>query len=207
MQRILSTVKGRVVLSCRWHCYCWHLLIHESCCLVVYLYHSDQSWLTPALSVCWVSDRMRTSINVVGDSFGAGIVDHLSRAELAEIDAELLSPEDEEFIPPPPVLTEIDLVDPKRPPRVTPTFPPPAQTQPPWPLQPVTDLLHHQLSPLRPLSVPPFCPLSLPALQLFPLPLPTALCLPYPLPTHPPQNRAWLLRPAKPRQPGRLASH
>lgn len=125
MQRILSTVKGRVVLSCRWHCYCWHLLIHERCCLVVYLYHSDQSWLTPALSVCWVSDRMRTSINVVGDSFGAGIVDHLSRAELAEIDAELLSPEDEEFIPPPPVLTEIDLVDPKRPPELPPRSPRP----------------------------------------------------------------------------------
>lgn len=30
---------------------------------------------------------MRTSINVVGDSFGAGIVHYLSRAELAAIDA------------------------------------------------------------------------------------------------------------------------
>jgi len=33
-------------------------------------------------------DRIRTSVNVLGDSFGAGIVDHLSRAELAKVDAE-----------------------------------------------------------------------------------------------------------------------
>lgn len=30
---------------------------------------------------------MRTSVNVVGDSFGAGIVYHLSKAELENIDA------------------------------------------------------------------------------------------------------------------------
>uniref|UniRef100_A0AAQ6A7A3 Amino acid transporter n=1 Tax=Amphiprion ocellaris TaxID=80972 RepID=A0AAQ6A7A3_AMPOC len=39
------------------------------------------------IAVDWLLDRMRTSINVVGDSFGAGIVDHLSRAELEELDA------------------------------------------------------------------------------------------------------------------------
>uniref|UniRef100_A0A8C6KIZ0 Amino acid transporter n=1 Tax=Nothobranchius furzeri TaxID=105023 RepID=A0A8C6KIZ0_NOTFU len=39
------------------------------------------------IAVDWLLDRMRTSINVVGDSFGAGIVDHLSKAELAEFDA------------------------------------------------------------------------------------------------------------------------
>ncbi|CAB1342036.1 unnamed protein product, partial [Coregonus sp. 'balchen'] len=77
------------------------------------------------IAVDWLLDRMRTSINVVGDSFGAGIVDHLSRAELAEIDADLLSPEDEEFIPPPPVLTEMDLVDPMRPPDLPPRSPRP----------------------------------------------------------------------------------
>ena len=33
-------------------------------------------------------DRIRTSVNVLGDSFGAGIVDHLSRAELAKMDSE-----------------------------------------------------------------------------------------------------------------------
>ncbi|XP_067408279.1 excitatory amino acid transporter 2-like [Emydura macquarii macquarii] len=39
------------------------------------------------VAVDWLLDRLRTSINVVGDSFGAGIVHHLSRAELAAIDA------------------------------------------------------------------------------------------------------------------------
>jgi len=32
------------------------------------------------------SDRLRTSVNVLGDSFGAAVVAHLSRAELEEID-------------------------------------------------------------------------------------------------------------------------
>ena len=31
-------------------------------------------------------DRIRTSVNVIGDAFGAGIVYHLSKAELAEQD-------------------------------------------------------------------------------------------------------------------------
>uniref|UniRef100_A0A8D3EGC8 Amino acid transporter n=1 Tax=Scophthalmus maximus TaxID=52904 RepID=A0A8D3EGC8_SCOMX len=60
------------------------------------------------IAVDWLLDRMRTSINVVGDSFGAGIVDHLSKAELAEID--------------------MDLVDPLRPPELPPRSPrPPKQ--------------------------------------------------------------------------------
>ncbi|XP_065820567.1 solute carrier family 1 member 9 isoform X1 [Labrus bergylta] len=85
------------------------------------------------IAVDWLLDRMRTSINVVGDSFGAGIVDHLSRAELAELDAaemQLLHPEEEEldFIPPPPILTEIDLIDPLKPPELPPRSPrPPKQ--------------------------------------------------------------------------------
>lgn len=76
---------------------------------------------------------MRTSINVVGDSFGAGIVDHLSKAELAELDAaemQMLPPPEEEldFIPPPPVLPEMDLVDPFKPPELPPRSPrPPKQ--------------------------------------------------------------------------------
>lgn len=75
---------------------------------------------------------MRTSINVVGDSFGAGIVDHLSKAELAELDAaemQILPPEEElDFIPPPPILTEMDLVDPFKPPELPPRSPrPPKQ--------------------------------------------------------------------------------
>uniref|UniRef100_A0A8C2WL55 Amino acid transporter n=1 Tax=Cyclopterus lumpus TaxID=8103 RepID=A0A8C2WL55_CYCLU len=59
------------------------------------------------IAVDWLLDRMRTSINVVGDSFGAGIVDHLSKAELAELDAaemQMLQPEELDFIPPPPRL-------------------------------------------------------------------------------------------------------
>ncbi|XP_048339321.1 excitatory amino acid transporter 2 isoform X2 [Sphaerodactylus townsendi] len=39
------------------------------------------------VAVDWLLDRMRTSVNVVGDSFGAGIVYHLSKAELDNIDS------------------------------------------------------------------------------------------------------------------------
>ncbi|KAG9472525.1 hypothetical protein GDO78_019074, partial [Eleutherodactylus coqui] len=38
------------------------------------------------VAVDWLLDRMRTSVNVVGDSFGAGIVYHLSKAELEALD-------------------------------------------------------------------------------------------------------------------------
>ena len=34
------------------------------------------------------SDRFRTSVNVLGDAFGAGIVHHLSREDLAREDEE-----------------------------------------------------------------------------------------------------------------------
>ncbi|XP_043938589.1 excitatory amino acid transporter 2 isoform X3 [Protopterus annectens] len=40
------------------------------------------------VAVDWLLDRMRTSVNVVGDSYGAGIVYHLSKAELDAIDAQ-----------------------------------------------------------------------------------------------------------------------
>uniref|UniRef100_A0A8C2WNG9 Amino acid transporter n=1 Tax=Cyclopterus lumpus TaxID=8103 RepID=A0A8C2WNG9_CYCLU len=84
------------------------------------------------IAVDWLLDRMRTSINVVGDSFGAGIVDHLSKAELAELDAaemQMLQPEELDFIPPPPVLEEMmDLIDPFKPPELPPRSPrPPKQ--------------------------------------------------------------------------------
>ncbi|XP_068192473.1 solute carrier family 1 member 9 [Antennarius striatus] len=85
------------------------------------------------IAVDWLLDRMRTSINVVGDSFGAGIVDHLSRAELTEIDAaemQMLPLEGGEldFIPPPPILTDMDLIDPFKPPELPPRSPrPPKQ--------------------------------------------------------------------------------
>uniref|UniRef100_A0A8C6KIY1 Amino acid transporter n=1 Tax=Nothobranchius furzeri TaxID=105023 RepID=A0A8C6KIY1_NOTFU len=79
------------------------------------------------IAVDWLLDRMRTSINVVGDSFGAGIVDHLSKAELAEFDAVEKLPTEEEldFIPPPPILTEMDLIDPFKPPELPPRSPRP----------------------------------------------------------------------------------
>lgn len=35
-----------------------------------------------------IRDRFRTSVNVVGDSFGAGIVYHMSKAELEALDAQ-----------------------------------------------------------------------------------------------------------------------
>uniref|UniRef100_A0AC11BVJ1 Solute carrier family 1 member 2 n=2 Tax=Caprinae TaxID=9963 RepID=A0AC11BVJ1_SHEEP len=40
------------------------------------------------VAVDWLLDRMRTSVNVVGDSFGAGIVYHLSKSELDTIDSQ-----------------------------------------------------------------------------------------------------------------------
>ncbi|GCB79315.1 hypothetical protein scyTo_0017873, partial [Scyliorhinus torazame] len=43
-------------------------------------------------------DRMRTSVNVVGDSFGAGIVFHLSKEELANIDAQHAQADNEKLI-------------------------------------------------------------------------------------------------------------
>ncbi|VDK57565.1 unnamed protein product [Gongylonema pulchrum] len=40
------------------------------------------------VAVDWLLDRIRTSINVLGDAFGAGIVHHFSRKQLAVIDNE-----------------------------------------------------------------------------------------------------------------------
>lgn len=42
--------------------------------------------VTLILAIDWLLDRIRTSINVLGDSFGAGIVEHLSRQDLADMD-------------------------------------------------------------------------------------------------------------------------
>ncbi|XP_018496799.2 excitatory amino acid transporter 2 [Galendromus occidentalis] len=42
------------------------------------------------VAVDWLLDRIRTSINVLGDAYGAGIVHHLSKDELAEMDARKL---------------------------------------------------------------------------------------------------------------------
>uniref|UniRef100_U3F6A8 Amino acid transporter n=1 Tax=Micrurus fulvius TaxID=8637 RepID=U3F6A8_MICFL len=45
--------------------------------------------LTLIMAVDWFLDRLRTTINVLGDSLGAGVVEHLSRHELEMQDAEL----------------------------------------------------------------------------------------------------------------------
>lgn len=41
------------------------------------------------VAVDWFLDRIRTSINVLGDAFGAGIVNHLCQHELDKLDAEI----------------------------------------------------------------------------------------------------------------------
>uniref|UniRef100_A0A4W3J7G3 Amino acid transporter n=1 Tax=Callorhinchus milii TaxID=7868 RepID=A0A4W3J7G3_CALMI len=60
------------------------------------------------IAVDWLLDRMRTSVNVVGDSIGAGIVHHLSRGELAAIDAQNKDRDDVEMI-------KLDIVTPEKP--------------------------------------------------------------------------------------------
>ena len=42
--------------------------------------------ITIILAVDWLLDRCRTTINVLGDSIGAGIVNHLSKGELENMD-------------------------------------------------------------------------------------------------------------------------
>ncbi|XP_036382471.1 excitatory amino acid transporter 2-like [Megalops cyprinoides] len=85
------------------------------------------------IAVDWLLDRMRTSINVVGDSFGAGIVDFLSRVELADIDGDTPLPYDD--LQPSPLLKKTDAFDPLKPPELPPRSPKP----PPF--------NHHSLSP------------------------------------------------------------
>lgn len=41
--------------------------------------------VTLVLAIDWILDRLRTTINVLGDAFGAGIVDHMSKKELLKM--------------------------------------------------------------------------------------------------------------------------
>ncbi|XP_068578509.1 excitatory amino acid transporter 2-like isoform X2 [Cebidichthys violaceus] len=50
------------------------------------------------VAVDWLLDRFRTSVNVVGDSYGAGIVYHMSKAELDELDAHTAKTDDIEMM-------------------------------------------------------------------------------------------------------------
>merc|ERR1719282_716127 len=55
--------------------------------------------ITIILAVDWLLDRCRTTINVLGDSIGAGIVAHLSRGELEAMDNDGMMIDSEENIP------------------------------------------------------------------------------------------------------------
>ena len=41
-----------------------------------------------SLRICVFSDRIRTSVNILGDGIGAGVVDHLVRDELGPMELE-----------------------------------------------------------------------------------------------------------------------
>uniref|UniRef100_A0A8C5DKF7 Amino acid transporter n=1 Tax=Gouania willdenowi TaxID=441366 RepID=A0A8C5DKF7_GOUWI len=133
------------------------------------------------IAVDWLLDRMRTSINVVGDSFGAGIVDHLSKAELAELDAaemQIILPEEElDFLPPPPILTDLDTVEPPKPPELPPRSPRPPK------------LNHHVLSQSHSITYSPACSVRSPSPHSIRSPSPRSICShsPRPFCTHSPR--------------------
>ena len=55
--------------------------------------------ITIILAVDWLLDRCRTTINVIGDSIGAGIVNHLSQGELDAMDQDGVEAGGEESLP------------------------------------------------------------------------------------------------------------
>lgn len=71
----------------------------DSCCVFVRLYLSVfPNYAKTHRILSLLRDRFRTSVNVVGDSYGAGIVYHLSKAELEELDAHAAKSDDIEMM-------------------------------------------------------------------------------------------------------------
>ena len=60
--------------------------------------------ITIILAVDWLLDRCRTTINVIGDSIGAGIVNHMCKDELEKMEDDNMLGNAEENLP----LTEKD---------------------------------------------------------------------------------------------------
>ncbi|XP_063234845.1 excitatory amino acid transporter 4-like [Bacillus rossius redtenbacheri] len=64
---------------------------HSQSSLIVLVMVLDTVGLPPSdasfiIAVDWMIERFRTIVNVISDSVGVGIVDHLSRGELEEAD-------------------------------------------------------------------------------------------------------------------------
>lgn len=51
--------------------------------------HTSTMKMNLFVFICYFRDRLRTTTNVLGDSIGAGIVEHLSRHELHATDPEI----------------------------------------------------------------------------------------------------------------------
>lgn len=71
-----------------------HLEIPSSTFLIPLIKYATSFF--PGFSL--LRDRFRTSVNVVGDSYGAGIVYHMSKAELEELDAHAAKSDDIEMM-------------------------------------------------------------------------------------------------------------
>ncbi|CAK8685606.1 unnamed protein product [Clavelina lepadiformis] len=50
--------------------------------------------ITLILAIDWLLDRIRTTVNVLGDSIGAGVIEHLSRKDLQNLEKSLFKTDD-----------------------------------------------------------------------------------------------------------------